>query len=93
MVDNGVPIEDEVWLQQTSLFRFPVEGFDRPRRSTKTSGRLHQEVVMQVACREYQRYQNGDAGVPGDRMCDDSHAGPYCQQCIDGHIEEAGADQ
>ena len=95
VVDNDVlAIEDEVWpCKQTSLFRFPVEGFD------PASPKYQNEWLVDYNCKSGDagglpgypaEHQNGDAGVPGDRMCDHNHAGPYCQQCLDGHIEEAG---
>ena len=95
VVDNDIlAIEEDVWpCKQTSLFRFPVEGFD------PASPKYQNEWLVDYNCKSGDagglpgypaEYSNGDAGVPGDRMCDDNHAGPYCQQCIDGHIEDAG---
>jgi hypothetical protein len=95
VVDNDVlAIEDEVWpCKQTSLFRFPVEGFN------PDSPKYQNEWLIDYNCKSGDagglpgypsEFPNGDAGVPGDRMCDDNHAGPYCQQCIEAHIEEAG---
>ena len=36
-------------------------------------------------------FTNGDANVPGDRMCQDNRAGPYCDECISGFVLERGS--
>ena len=95
VVDNDVlAIEDEVWpCKQTSLFRFPVEGFN------SAMPKYDNEWLVDYNCKSGDagglpgypvEFRNGDAGVEGDKMCDDNHAGPYCQQCIQAHIEQAG---
>ena len=95
VVDNDIlAVEDEVWpCKQTQLFRFPEQDFD------PLEPKYRSEWLVDYNCKNGDagglpgfpaEFANGDAGVPGDRMCDGNHAGPYCHQCKALHVEERG---
>ena len=90
VIDNDVlAVEDDVWpCRQTALFRFPAED---------DSSRFDNEWLVDYNCKNGDagglpgypiEFENGDANVPGDRMCEDFHAGPYCETCVQGYTLE-----
>jgi hypothetical protein len=94
VIDNDIlAVEDTVWpCRQSSLFRFPNDDFEQ-------SHRYHDEWLVDYNCKNGDagglpgfpsEFANGDANVPGDRMCPDNRAGPYCEDCLPQYVKERG---